>query len=988
MSTTSEVIPKDQTSSPGHQAGALAFHTANATSDPINSDLKRATLVLAANALALMYQNKSTELRAITPSSSSAALSPPKAQIHSQDAQWLYRQIVRDEQAHYIELPFVPPLDEGADNYMPQSLIIDEEESAAAPLPREFYSYLAEPLPPISTPPPRESFSYLAEPLPPTTVRQSYESFSYLAEPVLPTRKPLPNLVEQESFIHSHQDEQVLESCSIADATKILSNEAQPALYESTAPQDLVCKGMFDPALESLADSEAPLSFPPPTLENSSLPHDFENTHSIEPGLYLSPMLPDAPASDPKAEILSEPPHALLAATLEADLETALSTEFVSEPSPEPVTQLEPIFEAASVEEVVSETTSAPAVPQRETFNIAPSAEVISEPPHALLAATLEADLETTLLVEFVSEPPLVPAAQLEPVFEMAPSVEVVDSHVLDAPPKESSFNPPLTAEQHHFWQQLSDTPPAPREFFSYLAEPLIPIHTPPPSLVEQEPDHPRQIVKDPESYFKADIADIFYTEVQLALYESATTPDSVSSEVLVPVPKSLADNEASHTSSPPTLEDGSLPSDFVIQQPLKPGWYITPTLPNTDVSRSTEEMVSEPNPMPVAQMEPVFEMAPPVEEISEPLHTLLAAALEPTFETALSTEFVSELPLAPAAQLEPMLEAVSAEEFEIELLPSPVAQPESISKATFTEEVVNELTPASIVPQEEEGEVAPAAEIISEPSDTLFATTLETDLETAPSTESPAVAQEETFEMVPSTEFVSEPPLAPAAQLEPVFEIVFTEEDVSVTTPTPTVPQEETFEMAPSAEFVNESPLAPAAQLESFFEQASSEEAVNELPPAVLAATPEPVFEATFTEEFAVETTSAPAVPQEAAFETAPATEFFESGILYEAPKENSFNPPPTTAPNPFWQRIADIPPAPLSFIPHPASNNSAAEAKTGLRPRAPVNDATSYKINPIIQPSAKDTSYPEVHSPKTTDIKDPSLARSLLQALRKQWA
>jgi hypothetical protein len=152
MSTASEDHSSDQPQRTSHQPGPLAILAATALGGVIAARISKAPLLFAAGAaaMAMLKQKKTTAPPPpVTPKSLPPPAPPPEIPAQSQVEQWLSRQIIREEQAPVVDFSTVDVTpEEPADDYQPESFLLDEFE--------EFH---------ISSPPPdNDAFAGLSEP--------------------------------------------------------------------------------------------------------------------------------------------------------------------------------------------------------------------------------------------------------------------------------------------------------------------------------------------------------------------------------------------------------------------------------------------------------------------------------------------------------------------------------------------------------------------------------------------------------------------------------------------------------------------------------------------------------------------------------------------------------------------------------------------------------------------------------------------------------
>ena len=150
MSTASGETSSDQPQRTSHQPGPLTILAATAIGGVIAARMGKAPFLLAAGAaaLALLKQRK-----AVAPAPIPLSLPPAATELEipaqNQVEQWLSRQIIREEQAPFVELSTadVPP-GKLEDDYRPQSFLLDEADAVPAlASPNDSFAGLTEPVP-------------------------------------------------------------------------------------------------------------------------------------------------------------------------------------------------------------------------------------------------------------------------------------------------------------------------------------------------------------------------------------------------------------------------------------------------------------------------------------------------------------------------------------------------------------------------------------------------------------------------------------------------------------------------------------------------------------------------------------------------------------------------------------------------------------------------------------------------------------------------
>lgn len=281
MSTAFGETSPDQPQRTSHQPGPLTLLAATAIGGVIAARMGKAPFFLAAGAAALaLLKQRKVEAPAPMPLSLPPAAPELEVPAQSQVEQWLSRQIIREEQAPFVELSTadVPP-SEPEDDYRPQSFLLDEADA----------------IPAISSP--HDSFAGLTEPVP-----------QQIPEPAPP--------MEQEAPLPPPQ---VLETPppppAAADAAWTLGVDPMPSLNEA-APYVAPAGSLFfsTPARQEAAVSKPK---PPPSNMFSTAPAQQEEPgpppfffNSVFQGAALPDEIQVAPAFEPVPPVPSPAPSA------------------------------------------------------------------------------------------------------------------------------------------------------------------------------------------------------------------------------------------------------------------------------------------------------------------------------------------------------------------------------------------------------------------------------------------------------------------------------------------------------------------------------------------------------------------------------------------------------------------------------------------------------------------------------------------------------
>lgn len=355
MSEVTEAISADHLPHTGRQPGALAILAATALGGVIGSRLGKAPLVLAAGAatIALLNPKKGGSSPRNLPHPPEYVPEPEPelktAVPPSQIDHWLARQIDREARSAVVPLPTTPVITEPQDDYVPQSLLIDDANEAGAAV--------------------------------------EYETFAQLAKPPPPRPKPSPDAPGTPHAALMMQPQEAADtSPEAAGAAWLPGIEPLPSLGEMTTA----------PLWQSAP--ELPQMPAAPVFDGGVFPDEIEVQPSAEPLVHLMPVAPAAPqssASEPAEDAVQEitvslaspgdasfdPPPVVMSNPWQAEALPPAVPETVVPPSASPVIDAEIVLRPRVVASNAVLPRDAPASPRFTKTN--PSAGLPALAPNA-----------------------------------------------------------------------------------------------------------------------------------------------------------------------------------------------------------------------------------------------------------------------------------------------------------------------------------------------------------------------------------------------------------------------------------------------------------------------------------------------------------------------------------------------------------------------------------------------------------------------------